>query len=354
MTDISRAAGLPDTVEHAGSSGAIPSEPVNWNRRLSAFKHANNARAAFELILTLGLFGAFWAAAFALYQISIAAAFLAIVPAGLMMVRLFIVQHDCGHGAFFSSQRLNDWTGRALGILTVTAYDYWRYLHAMHHASHGNLDKRGFGDVDTLTVEEYRNLPRQQQIAYRLYRNPLVMLFLAPAYLFLLRYRIPVGMMNRGAMPWISTMATNLGILAVFAGMIWLTGFWPFLIIQGSVILIGASVGVWLFFVQHQFDETHWYRKEEWKRADAALNGSSYLALPSPLMWATGYIGIHHVHHMNSVIPFYRLNSVLRRYPELKSIGRLTAFDSFRGMPLALWDEQKRKLVSFRAVRAVA
>lgn len=359
MTDTLTALGVNNTHGKAGdlvvrgssSENAGETEPVNWNQRLSAFKNADNLRAAFELVLTLGLFAAFWTAALLIYQVSIVAAFAAIIPAGFMMVRLFIIQHDCGHGAFFSSQAANDWTGRALGVLTVTAYDYWRHLHALHHASHGNLDKRGFGDVDTLTVEEYHTLSKWGQFKYRLYRNPVILLLLAPAYLFFLRYRIPVGMMNRGVMPWASTMLTNIAILVTFGLMIWLVGFWAFAIIHTSIILIGASLGVWLFFVQHQFDETQWYRKEEWKRADAALNGSSYLALPAPLMWATGYIGIHHVHHINSIIPFYRLNAVISRYPELKSIGRLSAWDSFKGMPLALWDEQSRKLVSFRQAR---
>ncbi len=326
---------------------------VNWNQRLSAFRQADNRRAVFELVLTLGLFATFWGAALFLYQYSLIAALPAIVCGGFMMVRLFIIQHDCGHGAFFTSQTANDWTGRVLGVLTVTAYDYWRYLHALHHASHGNLDKRGFGDVDTLTVEEYQALSKSGRLKYRLYRNPFILLVLAPAYLFFLRYRVPVGMMNRGVLPWASTMFTNLAILLVFGAMIWLVGPLAFAVVHGSIILIGASLGVWLFFVQHQFDETQWYRQNEWKRAEAALNGSSYLALPAPLMWATGYIGIHHVHHINSIIPFYRLNSVIAKYPELKSIGRLTAWDSFKGMPLALWDEKARKLVSFRQAKAI-
>lgn len=333
----------------AGHTG----EDVNWNRRLSAFRQADNRRAIFELTLTLALFALFWGAALFLYQYSLLATFAAIVGGGFMMVRLFIVQHDCGHGAFFTSQTANDWTGRVLGVLTVTAYDYWRYLHALHHASHGNLDKRGFGDVDTLTVEEYQALSKAGRLKYRLYRNPFILLVLAPAYLFFLRYRIPVGMMKRGVMPWASTMLTNLAIVVTFGLMMWLVGPLAFAVVHGSIILVGASLGVWLFFVQHQFDETQWYRQNEWKRAEAALNGSSYLALPAPLMWATGYIGIHHVHHINSIIPFYRLNSVIAEYPELKSIGRLTAWDSFRGMPLALWDEKARKLVSFRQAKTI-
>jgi omega-6 fatty acid desaturase (delta-12 desaturase) len=265
-----------------------------------------------------------------------------------------VLQHDCGHGALFPRRRANDWTGRVLGVLTLTPYDYWRRTHATHHATAGNLDKRGIGDVLTLTVEEYRALPRLGRLRYRLYRHPVVMFGLGPAWLFVCQHRLPIDLMRAGAQPWVSALLTNAGIAVLVLGAVWLIGIVPFLLVQVPITLMAATAGVWLFFVQHQFESTHWSKGEDWSFGHAALHGSSNYDLPPVLRWLTGNIGIHHVHHLSSKVPFYRLPQVLADHPELAGIGRLTFVESVRGVKLVLWDEHARRLVSFRDARATA
>ncbi len=282
------------------------------------------------------------------YVTSVIAGILGLLPAAGLMVRLFIIQHDCGHGSLFSSRKANDWLGRVLGIFTFTPYEYWRLQHAGHHATSGNLDKRGIGDVETLTVEEYLERGKFGRTMYRLYRHPVVMFGLGPSYMFILRHRLPIGSMKSGLKPWISAFATNLGIAVVSAIIIFITGWKIFLFVYLPIIVLAATIGMWLFYVQHQFDETQWDRKGDWQRDTAALHGSSFYDLPKPLMWISGNIGIHHVHHLSSRIPFYKLPDVIKDHPELKQIGRLTLWDSFKAVKLTLWDEEQRKLISFR------
>lgn len=273
---------------------------------------------------------------------------LLLVPAGLFLVRVFLLQHDCGHYAFFSAKAVNDWFGRALGVLTLTPYDHWRRCHAIHHASCGNLDRRGVGDIDTLTVEEYRALSPWGRLVYRAYRHPLVLFGIGPSFVFMLQNRIPTGRLTRGIMPWISTQSTNLGIAALAALAIWGLGLGTFLLVHLPVVVVAATIGVWLFYVQHQFETTSWDHADTWNLQDAALHGSSYYRLPPGLRWLTADIGIHHVHHLASRIPFYRLSEVLKDHPELRDIGGLTLLRSFACVRLTLWDERTRRLVSFR------
>jgi acyl-lipid omega-6 desaturase (Delta-12 desaturase) len=319
-----------------------------WVARLAPYKNPDNLQGVFEIIVTVVPFVALWVAMWHLMSVSYLLVLLLSVPAAGLVVRLFIIQHDCGHNAMFSSQTANDWVGRVLGVFTLTPYDYWRHSHALHHASSGNLDKRGFGDIDTLTVDEYLAMPLSGRLKYKLYRHPIVMFGLGPAYLFVFQHRLPIGAMKKGLVPWTSTLGTNLGIAAIYALMMYLVGWQTFLMIQMPVVLIGASIGVWLFYVQHQFDETHWESGKDWQREFAALHGSSFYDLPKPLMWLTGNIGIHHVHHLSSRIPFHRLPKILKDYPELKEIGRLTLWESIKCVPLTLWDEKAKKLISFR------
>ena len=322
-----------------------------WVSKLAPYKCPDNQRAIFEIAITIVPFAASWIAVWALLQanfwLSIPAAALA---AGLM-VRLFMIQHDCGHGAMFTSRLANDWVGRAIGVLTLTPYDHWRHSHALHHASSGNLDRRGMGDIDTLTIKEYLALPWLSRLRYRLYRHPLVMFGLGPSYLFILRHRLPLGSMGEGPMPWLSVIGTNLGSAAAAGVMIYAVGLGAFLAVQLPIVMIGASIGVWLFYVQHQFDRTHWERSPDWKHETAALHGSSYYDLPRPLMWLTGNIGIHHLHHLSSRIPFHKLPRVLKDHPELKDVGRLTLWESLKCVGLTLWDEEAKRLVSFRELR---
>jgi omega-6 fatty acid desaturase (delta-12 desaturase) len=269
------------------------------------------------------------------------------IPAGLFLLRLFLIQHDCGHGSFLRTRSGNDWLGRALGVLTLTPYDCWRRSHALHHSSTGNLDARGFGDVDTLTVREFNASTRLRQRLYRLYRHPVTLLGVGPAYLFLVRHRLPIGLMSAGWIYWASAMVTNAATALALAALIHSFGVGPILLVFLPVLLVAASVGVWLFYIQHQFEDAHWDQAAKWSFHDAALRGSSHLELPPLLRWFTANIGVHHVHHLASRIPFYRLPEVLRAYPALKGLNRFTLLETLQTLRLALWDEDKRRLVPF-------
>ena len=322
--------------------------------RLTSYKQPDNWRGLLEILLTAIPFAVLWVSASLVSQISILLALVLAVPAAGFMVRLFMIQHDCGHGSLFSSRRANDWIGRVIGIFTLTPYDYWRQSHASHHAGSGNLDRRGIGDIDILTVREYLALGWLHKLRYRLYRHPMVMFGLGPAYLFILRHRLPFGAMRAGSMPWASTQLTNLGLLAVSASLIYAIGWAEFLAIQATIVMLGASVGVWLFYVQHQFERTYWEHQPDWSHPEASLFGSSFYDLPKPLMWLTANIGIHHLHHLSSRIPFHRLPQALKDYPELRSVGHLTLWQSFKCVRLTLWDEDRKELVSFASSRLLS
>ena len=325
-----------------------------WLKRLMPYRTPSTARGLFELGITVVPFALFWVLAALAIGSGHWWGILFTIPAAAFMLRLFMIQHDCGHGAFFGHRRLDDWVGRSIGVLTFTAYECWRRTHAIHHASSGNLDARGIGDVKTLTLSEYRALGFWGRLGYRLYRNPLVMFGIGPTWLFLVQQRLPFGVMRGGASPWISTMGTNVVIALLALGLIWMLGLVPFLLIQVPIVLLAGTAGVWLFYVQHQFEQTQWDTKEDWKFEPAALHGSSYYDLPPILRWFTANIGIHHVHHISSRVPFYRLPEVLKDFPELKRIGRISVMQSIEGVKLVLWDEAQRRLISFREARALA
>ena len=270
------------------------------------------------------------------------------VPAAGFLLRLFLIQHDCGHGAFFTGRRANDWVGRCIGVVTLSPYGLWRRGHTTHHAGTGNLDRRGTGDVDTLTVREFAALGFWGRSRYRLYRSPVVMFGLGPGWLFLLRYRLPLGHMREGWRPWLSAMGTNGAIALTATGLILLVGLRAFLMVQLPITLIAATIGVWLFYVQHQFEHTHWSDDESWAFHEAALFGSSHYALPGVLRWFTANIGMHHLHHLCSTIPFYRLPEALGAHPMLAGVNRLTIRQSLKSVRLVLWDERANRLVSFR------
>ena len=318
---------------------------------LARYRAPSPMRSIVELVITAGPLILLWLLMWATLDLGYWLCLLLAVPAAGFLVRLFMIQHDCGHGAFFHRRLVNDWVGRVIGVLTLTPYDFWRRAHAVHHATSGNLERRGIGDVDTLTVHEYLALSRWGRLRYRLYRHPVIMFGLAPAYLFIVQHRLPVGLMRSGWRPWLSTSATNLAIAALVATMIWLVGIGPFLLVHLPIMLLAASAGVWLFYVQHQFENTVWAHDHGWNLQEAALHGSSHYALPSLLRWFTANIGIHHVHHLCSRIPYYRLPLVLRDHPDLDGIGRLTLLQSLRCVRLTLWDEGRKRLVSFREVR---
>lgn len=328
--------------------GAAALDPRQLTRELNAFRDSRPVRSGWELAVTLipflALFGFMLFAVQAGYFLA-----LALTPlAGLFLLRLFIIQHDCGHGSFLPGRAGNDWVGRALGVLTLTPYDCWRRAHALHHAATGNLGARGFGDVDTLTVREFTGRTRLRKLFYRFYRHPLVLLGLGPAYLYLLRHRLPIGLMKAGRIYWVSAMATNAVTVLILAVLVYLFGIIITATVFLPVLLMAASMGVWLFYIQHQFEAAHWDQSENWSFHDAALHGSSHLELPAVLRWFTANIGVHHVHHLASRIPFYRLPEVLSAYPRLRTMNRFTALETLKPLRLALWDEDQRRLVTFR------
>jgi len=323
-------------------------------RLLAKYREPVLTRSIFELAVTLTPFLALWLlAAWALSISPWLALALALVNSAFL-VRLFMIQHDCGHGSFFKNRSMNDWTGRAIGILTLTPYDVWRYNHAIHHASTGNLDRRGTGDVPTLTVREYLQKGRLGRFGYRLVRNPVFLFGIVPFYIFFLEYRIPRGLMRSGSRFWISAMGTNVALVLLLGVAVWLAGASVLLFVFLPTTLAAASVGMWLFYVQHQFEDTSWNREEQWDVHAAALHGSSYYKLPQILRWVTADIGIHHVHHLASRIPFYRLQEVLRDHGALEDCQQLTLFESLRCARLHLWDEDGRRLLSFPEARRLA
>ena len=326
----------------------------SWTQLLVCYRNPSHARSIVEIAITLAPLVALWALAWAAYYFGFWwVSLMLAVPASGFLVRLFMIQHDCGHGSFFRHRLANDWVGRVLGVLTLTPYDFWRRTHAIHHASSGHLERRGVGDIDTLTVREYQALSRWGRLRYRVYRHPVVMFGVGPAYLFILQHRLPVGLMRgNGWTPWVSTMATNLAIAAIALTLIWFIGIGPFLLVHLPIILLAGSAGVWLFYVQHQFSDTVWAHDGEWDRHEAALHGSSHYDLPGVLRWFTANIGVHHVHHLASGIPYYRLQRALREHPALHDTSRLTILQSFRCVRLTLWCEARRRLVSFREAQA--
>jgi len=315
---------------------------------LTGYREPSLARSMLELLITAVLFAFLWMLMWAALDAGYWPCLVLGLPAADFLVRLFMIQHDCGHGSFFRHRLANDWVGRAIGVLTLTPYGFWRRTHALHHANSGNLDHRGLGDIDTLTVREYLSLSRWGRLRYRLYRHPILMLGFGPIYIFVFKHRLPIGLMRSGWQPWLSTMATNITIAIVVATLISLIGIGPFLLVHLPIALLAASVGVWLFYVQHQFEDTFWADDEGWSFQQAALQGSSHYDLPAVLRWFTANIGVHHVHHLCSRIPYYRLPRVVRDHPQLAAVGRLTLRQSLKCVRMVLWDERQRRLISFQ------
>jgi acyl-lipid omega-6 desaturase (Delta-12 desaturase) len=331
-----------------GSAAMGARSAREWARVLSRYNESSLARSLLELIITIGAFVLLWVLMWLTLDLGYWVSLLIAMPTAGFLVRLFLIQHDCGHGSFFGNRRANDWAGRVLGVLTLAPYDFWRRTHAIHHAGSGNLERRGIGEIVTLTVREYQALSWRQRLRYRLYRNPAVLFGLAPAYLFVVRYRFPAGLWRGSWSSWLAVMATNGAIALVIVAAMAAVGVGPFLLVQLPLTLLAATIGVWLFYVQHQFEDTYWAEAPPWTLHEAALHGSSHYDLPRVLRWFTANIGVHHVHHLCSRIPYYRLPEVLRDHPELGGIGRITLGQSLRCARLVLWDEEQRRLISFR------
>ena len=323
-----------------------------WAQLLKAYAQPSTRRSLLQLLVTVVPLVGLWALMALSLDYGYWIALLLALPTAGLVVRLFIIQHDCGHYSFFRSRRANDLLGSLLGVITLTPHAYWRDSHAIHHATSGNLDLRGIGDISLLTVREYEALPRWRRLAYRAYRHPLVFMGLGPTYLFVVKFRLPLDMLRRRWRLLPDVLITNVAIAAVIATAGFAIGYADFAMVQVPITLLASSIGVWLFFVQHQFERTHWVPAESWDFHQAALQGSSYFDLPRIMRWFTASIGIHHVHHLCSRIPNYRLDDCLARVPELRQSNRLTLLDAVRCLRLTLWDEERRRLVGFPSRRS--
>jgi len=338
-----------DTPSTAPDSKRIPAA---WKSIVLKYQEPSLPRATWQLVNTLGPFVGLWVLAyFSLAWSGWITAGCAVL-AGLFLVRIFIIFHDCGHGSFFKSRRANDITGFITGVLTLTPYHHWRWEHSIHHASSGSLDRRGVGDVWTMTVEEYLKAPLWERIAYRLMRNPVILFGLAPIYMFVLEQRLwssKASARERRSVHWM-----NFTIVAMAVGLSSLFGFWVYLGIQLTIVAVGGGLGVWLFYVQHQYEDTYWQRDHEWDFTAAALQGSSYYQLPRVLQWFSGNIGFHHIHHLSSRIPNYNLERCHDADPLFQEVKPLTLLASLRSLTCHLWDEEAGKLVGFGHLRTLA
>jgi len=323
----------------------------DWIQILAAYRTPSVKRSVFELVVTVVPFAALWALAWISLSYSHWLAFAISMFNSLFIVRLFAIQHDCGHASFFTNRTVSDWVGRVLGVLTVTPYDVWRKTHSQHHSTSGNLQRQGMGDIPTKTVAEYQALTKWQQFGYRLYRHPFVLFALGPAYLFILQNRLPLGLMKAGTKYWTSAMGTNAAIAVALGAVYYFGGWAPLVLIFLPSTVLAATLGVWLFYVQHQFEETHWEHEENWDMHQAALEGSSHYDLPIVLQWFSANIGIHHVHHLYSRIPFYRLPQIIKDHPSLSENQRLTIRESLVSAKLHLWDEAERRLISYKEMK---
>ena len=271
------------------------------------------------------------------------------VPAAGFLMRTYVLFHDCTHGSLLPSKRANAWVGRVLGLVVFSPFESWRHSHAVHHASAGDLDRRGVGDVPTMTVAEYHSSSWKKRLGYRLFRNPLVMFGIGPTYAMIVQPR----MVSRSARPRIrrSVIVTNIALVLLVGALCWLIGWRQYLMVQAPTALLAGAVGVWLFYVQHQFEDTYWQNNEGWSYADAALRGSSYLKLPKVLQFFTGNIGLHHVHHLSTRIPNYRLQRAHDENAIFHKVPTLTLWDGLRAVRLKLWDEGRERLVTFAEAR---
>ena len=316
------------------------------------YRDANLRRSLTQLFITMGLFlGAFALMLWSLdisYFLTLALA----IPTGGLLVRLFVIQHDCGHGAFFESAIANDWLGRFLSLFTVTPYSFWKRAHAIHHASCGNLDKRGVGDITTLTVTEYRSLSLLSRLNYHIYRNPLFLFVIGIPIHFAIIQRLPFKQPLPFRKIWRSIIGLDIGLIFFLGGLMYLFGAVPFLSVYFPVLLVASLIGGWMFFIHHQYEEVYWERDNEWSFHLSGLLGSSYYILPKALQWLSGSIGLHHIHHLNARIPNYRLQECLDASPELLSTPKKLRFlESLKCIRLVLWDEDNKKLVSFAGAR---
>jgi omega-6 fatty acid desaturase (delta-12 desaturase) len=324
----------------------------HWRKVTKPYCGPETRQSVAQLATAAALFLLSWTGMYFALSVGYWLTLLLAIPTAMFVVFLFMIQHDCGHGSYFKSRAVADWVGFFIGVVTLTPYEYWRRTHAYHHSHSGDLDFRGFGDIRTITVAEYDALTPTKKLHYRIYRNPIVLLTIGPAFHFICKHRYPWDIPASWTKAWQGVWWTNLALAIILLIATYTIGLGTFLMIQIPVSLIACSMGVWLFYVQHQYEESYWHKHEEWDYYDAAIKGSSHLVLPKPLQWLTANIGLHHVHHLNSQIPNYKLQECLDSSGELQQATKITVFDTWRLFHLTLWDEAQEKMITFRELRA--
>jgi omega-6 fatty acid desaturase (delta-12 desaturase) len=339
------------------AEGALPNPGgVFWRETLAPYARPRLDRSLIDLATSVVPYLALSFLMYRMLGVSYWLVLLIAIPASGFLVRTFILFHDCSHGSFMASRRANLWLGTVLGLLVYSPFLRWRHDHAIHHATSGDLDRRGGGDVRTLTVSEYRALSSRSRLGYRLFRNPVVMFGIGPIVALLVGPRL----VSRSARPRMrrSVIGTNLALAVLVGALCWLMGWRDYLLVQAPTVLLAGSAGIWLFYVQHQFEDAYWESAEDWTYADAALRGSSYLKLPRVLQFFSGNIGLHHVHHLSARIPNYNLQRAHDENPIFHDVPMLSLADGLRSVRLKLWDEERGSMVTFaeahRAERALA
>jgi omega-6 fatty acid desaturase (delta-12 desaturase) len=335
-----------------GSAAVALESGRAWRSVLDRYAEPRLGRSLLDLATSVVPYLGLLVAMFYALRLSVALSLLLVLPASGFLIRVFIVFHDCAHGSFLRSRRANQLLGGAVGLLVWLPFRAWRHEHAVHHATTGDLERRGVGDITTHTVAEYRAMSPLQRLGYRLFRNPVVMFGLGWLLVLLLKPRF----VPRGARPRIrnSVLKTNLALAIVVAAACATVGWRAYLLVQAPVLLVTGAVGIWLFYVQHQFEDTYWQAHADWRFQAAALEGSSYLKLPPVLRFFTGNIGFHHVHHLSASIPNYNLPDAHEQTARLHAVPELTLRDGLRATRLKLWDEQAGRLVTFREARLQA
>ncbi|MGE5621098.1 MAG: fatty acid desaturase [archaeon] len=325
--------------------------PNSWKNILNNYQTPHAWKSIWQLCNTFIPFFLTWYLMYRSVEYSYWLTLLLSIPAAGFLVRVFIIQHDCGHGSFFGSKKGNDLTGIFCSVFTWTPYYYWRRGHGIHHANAGNLAGRGIGDVYTATVKEYMQKSPWGKLRYRLYRHPLFLFVFIPSIIFVLWYRFPTSKNKALKKEEPNIYWTNLALFLIIGGAIWAAGWETFLLVQLPIIFLATSAGNWLFYVQHQFEDTYWAEKSEWSYSEAAIQGSSFYKLPKVLQWFTGNIGFHHIHHLNPGIPNYLLEKCHNKNPMLQRAVVLNIRKSLKSISLHLWDEEQKKLISFRQLK---
>ncbi|PAQ15459.1 fatty acid desaturase [Bacillaceae bacterium SAOS 7] len=321
-------------------------------KQMAPFEKSSTKDSVRQLFNTIVPFILMWILAYQSLEISYLLTLVFATLGAFLMTRVFIIFHDCTHNSFFKNRKANQIVGTITGILTFFPFYQWQHSHSVHHATSGNLDKRGTGDIWMLTVDEYLEAPLWRRIAYRLYRNPIVMFGIGPTYVFLITNRFN----RKGARKKerLNVYFTNVAIVSIIALLCWTIGWKAFLLVEVPIFLIAGAVGVWLFYVQHTFEDSYFEEDQHWDYVKAAVEGSSFYKLPKPLQWLTGNIGFHHVHHLSPRVPNYKLEEAHNQTKPLQNVPTVTLATSLTSLKFRLWDDKNDQFIGFKELKQYA